>query len=103
MKMTAKANTVEQAIDLTAVNQEVEIWIGYTKHGRNYLGKQTKAINTEQQIIHLIEYYKLNFCSTERIVSRWLCCQRPIVQICEISTVGRSRDICWHNTLFDHT
>jgi hypothetical protein len=98
--MAAGANTVEQVIDLTAVNQELEIWIGYTKHGRNYLDKQTKALNTEQQILYLTEYYKLYFRSTERIVSRWLCCKRPVVQICEISTVGPSRDICWHNTLF---
>lgn len=70
-------------------NQEAEIWIGYTKHSCDYLDKQSKALNTEQQILQLIEVYKLRFIATERVRLRWLWCQRPVVQICEITPVSR--------------
>jgi len=88
MRMSAITNPVEQVMTTTVPNQDLEIWIGYTKHGRNYLEKQTKAPNTEQQIIHLIEFYKLCFSTMERAMLRWLWCQRPVIQVCEITAVS---------------
>ena len=88
--MSVSVRLTSHIADPSVANQEPEIWIGYTKHGRNYLDKQIKAPNTEQQMIYLIEFYKLCFSSTERVMLRWLWCQRPVVQICEITPVSLS-------------
>ncbi|KAI4662007.1 uncharacterized protein J4E78_004798 [Alternaria triticimaculans] len=74
-------------------NQEPEIWIGYTKNGRNYLDKQAKALNTEQQTRYLSEFYMLRFSVRERVMLRWLWCQRPVIQICEVMTANAQRCI----------
>jgi hypothetical protein len=65
-----------------------EIWIGYTKHGRHYLDKQPKAANTEQQLRALQNYFHQRFTSTERFVSRWIYCQKPIIQVGELNAVS---------------
>jgi uncharacterized protein YbgA (DUF1722 family) len=88
MKMAARAGAVEQVMNPTSNTQELEVWIEYTKHGRNYLDKQAKALNTEQQILRLVGYYKQHFSTRERAVLRWIYCQRPIVQIGEVTIVG---------------
>jgi ribosomal protein S15P/S13E len=88
MNMAAGAGAVEQVMNPTSNAQELEVWIGYTKHGRNYLDKQAKALNTEQQILRLVDYYKQHFSTRERAVLRWIYCQRPIVQICEVTIVS---------------
>jgi len=102
MSPTFGATELEQAMETIVFSQqlhrELEIWIGYTKHGRNYIDKQTKAVDTEQQILYLIEYCRLCFSATERIISRWVCCKRPIVQICEINAVSPLPDNNWHRT-----
>ncbi|KAI4651722.1 uncharacterized protein J4E79_009203 [Alternaria viburni] len=82
MPVTASPN--DGIMNATGISREPNVWIGYTKHARNYLDKQAKAPNTEQQIRHLKEFYKQHFSSTERVMLRWLWCQRPVVQICEI-------------------
>jgi len=91
--MALSIGTLERVITPNMANQEPEIWIGYNKNGRNYLDKQAKALNTEQQIRYLSEFYKLRFSVTERAKLRWLWCQRPVVQICEVMTVNPRRQI----------
>ena len=87
--MSVTISPDDRTTNATVIGREPDIWIGYTKHGRNFLDKQTKALNTEQQIIHLFKVYKLRFSTTERVRLRWLWCQRPVVQICEITPVSR--------------
>lgn len=83
-------STAVQTSHTAPMQQEPEIWIGYIKQQRNYLDKQVKAPNTEQQIRALRRYYELRFCRRERLVSRWIYCQRPVVQIGEIDQVSLS-------------
>ncbi|KAI4609658.1 hypothetical protein J4E80_008303 [Alternaria sp. BMP 0032] len=68
--MAARASTTEQILIPTLGNKESEIWIGYTKRSCTSVNKQTKALNTEQQIIHLIEFYKLRFNRREPALLR---------------------------------
>ena len=82
------ANPIVQATEPNNTAQVPEIWIGYIKNRRNYLDKQPKAPNTEQQIRALQEYHQQLFTSTERFISRWIYCQKAIVQVGELSAVS---------------
>ncbi|KAH7349158.1 hypothetical protein BKA66DRAFT_554192 [Pyrenochaeta sp. MPI-SDFR-AT-0127] len=73
-------------LDSTSViaHPVVEIWVGYTKDGRNFLGKQVKAPNAEQQVRALRAYYEKEFTPFERSVLRWMYCQVPVIQVGEL-------------------
>jgi hypothetical protein len=63
------------------------IWVGHTKHGRNYLDKLPKEPDTEKQIRCLQHYYAKRFCRKDRYLLRWVYCQTPVVQIGQMKTV----------------
>jgi hypothetical protein len=70
-----------------SIEQASLIWVGYIKHGRDYLDKQPKGLHTEEQIRYLIRYYKQRFSRMDRHLLRWVYCQRPVVQFGHLRTV----------------
>lgn len=85
-------NLNEQAAETEICHRErfSEISVGYTKHRRSYLDKQPKEASTEAQLRALQEYHHLRFSPTERFIACWIFCQKPIVQVGELSPVCRS-------------
>lgn len=65
-----------------------EIWIGHVKNGQSYLDKQPKLPNNEQQMHALRVYHDQQFPLRKRVLSRWICCQRPTIMVGELSTVS---------------
>lgn len=88
LRSTNNPTLMAKASGARNVAQAPGIWIGYTKNRRSYLDKQPKALNTEQQMLALREYYLERFAFIERLIARWIKCQKPIIQIGELNVVS---------------
>jgi hypothetical protein len=78
-----------------------EIWVGYIKHGRNFIDKLPKADNIELQLYAFDEYYKRSFSPVKRFISKWVLCKKPVIFAAQLSAVC-SRLTIWLQQTNNH-